>query len=174
MDDEGINIIYNISIFFCELKRMINMMNKIGLLLIVMMVFVGCAMAEENNVKDKNPYKITPSKNVKNLIPSDDAIQIRTTFDTITQGETNWHSKYISYSTTTLDINLNWGDPSDSLKLTIYTPDGYTLGPYSDNSDGSVDGKIDIDIRNSNGIATGTWNYRVYGQSVSGTESYSI
>ncbi len=132
------------------------------------MLFVGCAIAEENNTKDKNPYKVIPST------LSNDIVQIRTVSDTITQGETNWHSKYVGYSTTTLDVDLDWGNPSNSLKLTIYTPYGYTLGPYYDSSDGSINGRIDLDIKNSNGIATGTWHYRVYGQSVSGTETYTI
>ena len=150
------------------------MIKKIGLILIIMMLFAGCAMAEENNEKDKNPYKVTPSKTSGDDTESDGIVQIRTLFDTITQGETNWHSKYVSSSTTTLDVDLNWGSSSNSLKLTIYTPDGYTLGPYYDGSDGSINGRIDLYIKNSNGIATGTWNYRVYGQSVSGTESYTI
>jgi len=150
------------------------LIKKIGLILIVIMLFAGCAMAEENKAKDKNPYKVTPSKASNDDIQSDGIVQIKAVFDTITQGETNWHSKYVSSSITTLDVDLNWGDSSDSLKLTIYTPDGYTLGPYYDSADGSINGRIDLDIKNSNGIATGTWNYRVYGQSVSGTETYTI
>ncbi len=136
------------------------------------MLFAGCAMAGENSAADKNPYKVTPIKTKDNV--QDGVIQIKTVFDTITQGETNWHSEYIGSYYTTLDVDLDWGDSSDSLKLTIYTADGYTLGPYYDSADGSVDGRIHLLIKNSNGIATGTWNYRVYGYSVSGTETYSI
>ncbi|MDK2938958.1 MAG: hypothetical protein PWQ51_1122 [Methanolobus sp.] len=149
------------------------MIKKIGLILIIMMLFAGCAMAGENNEKEKNPYKVTFLK------PSDydtqnDDIAAKLVYATITQGETDWHSQYISYYSTTLDVTLNWGDPSDSLKLTIYTPDSDTLGPYYDGDDGLIDGKIGVRIRDSNGIETGTWYYRVYGQSVSGTETYSI
>ena len=138
-----------------------------------MMLFAGCAMAEENNEKDKTLYKVTPIKDDDKDNVSDD-VQAKTTYDTITQGETNWHSEYVGYYTTTFDVDLNWGDSSDSLKLTIYTPDGYTLGPYYDSADGTTDGRIHLRIRNSNGIAIGTWNHRVYGYSVAGTEDYYI
>ena len=137
-----------------------------------MMLFAGCAMAEENNVKDKNSYVVTPAK-IKEVL-QDGVIGVKTSSGTITQGETNWHSEYIGYFTKDLYVDLNWGDSSDSLKLTIYTPDNQILGPYYDSADGRIDGRIYLHIYNSNGIATGTWNYRVYGQSVSGTETYTI
>jgi len=63
---------------------------------------------------------------------------------------------------------------SYSLRLRIYTPDGYVLGPYFDNADGTVDGRINLDIYNPDGIAKGTWRYEVYGHSVVGTEDYYI
>ncbi|MDY0388394.1 MAG: hypothetical protein RBT65_14990 [Methanolobus sp.] len=148
------------------------MLKKIRLIFIIMMLFAGCAIAEENNTKDKNPYKVTPLTTKDDS--QDDIVQIKTTFDSIAQGETNWHSEYIGSYITTLDVDLDWGDSSDSLKLTIYTADGHTLGPYYDSADGPIDGRIHLRIKNSNGIATGTWNYRVYGYSVSGTETYSI
>jgi hypothetical protein len=80
----------------------------------------------------------------------------------------------VSTYSTSLHIDLNWGNPSNSLRLKIYTPDGYTLGPYYDNADGSIDGRINIYVNNPNGIAQGTWYYEVYGYSVSGTQSYTI
>ena len=75
---------------------------------------------------------------------------------------------------TVLNVDLNWGDQTDSLRLTIHTADGYVLGPYFDNADGATDGRINLDITNPNGIAKGTWNYEVYGYSVDGTEDYYI
>lgn len=136
------------------------------------MLFAGCAIAEENNTKDKNPYVVTPVK-IKEVL-QDGVIDIKTSSGTITQEETNWHSEYIGYSTKDLYVDLNWGDSSDSLKLTIYTPDNQILGPFYDSADGRIDGRIYLHIHNSNGIATGTWNHRVYGYSVSGTETYTI
>jgi len=95
-------------------------------------------------------------------------------YNSITQGATNWESKSVSSYITTLNVNLNWGNPSNSLQLTIYSPDGYVFGPYYDSSDGVTDGRIDLTIQNSNGIAEGTWSYKVYGYSVSGTQTYSL
>jgi hypothetical protein len=92
----------------------------------------------------------------------------------ITQGQTNWHTKDVSTFITSLNVDLNWGTPGNSLRLTIYSPDGYVFGPYFDISDGSINGRINRYINNPNGIAKGTWYYEVYGYSVSGTQSYSI
>jgi len=58
-----------------------------------------------------------------------------------------------------LNVDLNWGDTTDSLRLRIYTPDGYVLGPYFDNADDAVDGRINLDIYNPDGIAKGKWRY---------------
>lgn len=147
------------------------MFKRLGLVVLLIMLSVNCAVAEENKLSDEVPshgYIVTPSKS------NDNSSVILRAYDTITQGETNWHSKIVSSYITTLNVNLNWGDTSDSLRLTIYTPDGYTLGPYYDSADGSIDGRINLDITNSGGIAQGTWRYCVYGYDVSGTESYSI
>jgi uncharacterized protein YfaP (DUF2135 family) len=150
------------------------MIKKIGLILIIMMLFAGCAMADENNAKDKSSYKVIFLKNYDDSDQSDDSIQIKTVTGTITQGQTVWHTKYLGYYTTVLSTHLNWGDTSDSLSLTIYSPDGDTFGPYYDSDDGSVNGRIDVTLKNTGGIPTGTWSYKIYGQSVSGTQTYSV
>jgi len=99
---------------------------------------------------------------------------IDTVYATITQGQTNWHIKDVSTFITTLNVDLNWGNPANSLRLKIYSPDGFVFGPYYDNFDGYYDGRINLNIINSNGVAQGTWYYEVYGYSVTGTEDYSI
>ena len=130
----------------------------------------GLASASSINSNDANNggYTITP------VMDSIKTPGLRTVYDTISQGETNWHSEDVIGFYTALHVDLNWGNPSNSLRLKIYTPDGYTLGPYYDNVDGSIDGRINIYVRNSNGIAQGTWYYEVYGYSVTGTQSYTI
>ncbi|WOF16466.1 hypothetical protein F1737_07010 [Methanoplanus sp. FWC-SCC4] len=100
--------------------------------------------------------------------------QTKSVYQTITQGETDWIYKYINSLTTQLHIDLNWGDTSNSLRLKVYSPDGHTFGYYYDNSDGSINGRIQFDINNPNGIAQGKWRYEVYGYSVSGIEDYYI
>jgi len=63
----------------------------------------------------------------------------------------------------TLNVDLNWGNSANSLQLTIYSPDNHVFGPYYDSDDGIIDGRINLDIYNPNGIAQGTWSYNVYG-----------
>lgn len=147
------------------------MLKKFGLIVLLVLFSAGCAVAQENSLSDEVPshgYIVTPSKDTDNLFP------LLRASATITQGQTNWHYKSVSSYITTMNVNLNWGNTDNSLRLTIYTPDGYTLGPYYDSADGSVDGRIGLTITNPNGIARGTWSYCVYGYSVSGTQSYTI
>ena len=53
-------------------------------------------------------------------------------------------------------------------------PDWQCLGTYYDDADRTIDGRINIDIKNPDGIATGTWHYEVYGYEVEETEDYYI
>ncbi|CAJ36189.1 hypothetical protein [Methanocella arvoryzae] len=99
---------------------------------------------------------------------------ILTISGSITQGNLNLHYKTVSGYYTNLPVDLDWGNSANSLRLNVYSPDKITFGPFYDNADGVIDGKISINIRNSNGIAQGTWKYEVYGHSVSGTQSYTI
>nr|WP_255680649.1 hypothetical protein [Methanosarcina sp. DH2] len=70
---------------------------------------------------------------------------------------------------------MNWGDTSDSLTLSIYTPSGSKIGTYRDNSDGSINGRIRLNIYPSQGyMEQGVWKFKIYGESVSGTEDYSF
>ncbi|MFP3908853.1 MAG: peptidase domain-containing protein [Halobacteriota archaeon] len=98
------------------------------------------------------------------------AIQVEpeTIYDTITEGETDWFSRDISSST--FDVYLVWDDPSDSLTLTIHSPDGSDQ-TFRDGDDGKVDGKIILTIRNAE---QGQWYFEVYGEEVSGVEDYSF
>ncbi|WP_407282036.1 peptidase domain-containing protein [Methanolobus sp. WCC1] len=105
---------------------------------------------------------------------SDGGIGILSVGYTITQGETNWHYKPITSSIQSFNVDLNWGDKTDSLKLYIYDPNYDLIGYYYDSADGKRDGRINIDVVDNSGIEQGTWTCRVYGYSVSGTEDYSI
>ena len=71
-----------------------------------------------------------------------------------------------------LEVGLNWGDPSDSLTLSIFTPSGSNLGTYHDSFG---NGMIHININPSQGfVEEGTWKFKVYGESVSGVEDYTF
>jgi hypothetical protein len=95
------------------------------------------------------------------------------TAGTITQGQTNWYSVVVPSGKSSITADLNWGYVPDSLTLTVIAPDG-TLGPYHDASDGVTNGRIFLTFSRSGGIAPGTWVFRVYGESVLGTQSYNF
>jgi hypothetical protein len=140
------------------------MIKKIGFLLLLMLVSTSVTGATA--IQDTE-YTVVPVK-------SDNTITPRWVTDTITQDQTNWHDKPVSSYTTSLHINLNWGDTRDSLRLKVYSPSKQLIGTFYDSADSAIDGRINIEIRNSNGIETGTWYYEVYGDSVTGTEDYYI
>lgn len=95
-------------------------------------------------------------------------------YDTITTGETDTFTKYVLPLTSSLTVDLNWGDATDSLALTILAPD-QNLGTFHDSSDGSIDGRIVLRISNPGGYLTmGTWKFGVYGANVNGIEDYSF
>jgi len=146
------------------------MTTKILAILVMLLISASLAGAAvcEDETDATGGYTITPAKDAGG------DVGIRWIYDTITQGETNWHSKIVSTNINTLNVDLDWGDTTDSLRLKIYTPDGYVLGTYFDDDDGATDGEIDLDIYNPDGIAKGTWRYEVYGYSVVGTEDYYI
>jgi hypothetical protein len=147
------------------------MSKRLGLL--VMVVLLLCTSSAVVSAKEL-PVSL-PGNGSYIIVPAHGTgIEPLTVYNSITQGATNWESKTVSSYITTLNVNLNWGNPSNSLQLTIYSPDGYVFGPYYDSSDGVTDGRINLNIQNSNGIAEGTWYYAVYGYRVSGTQTYSI
>ena len=93
----------------------------------------------------------------------------------ISQGQTITNKVNVGSGVNYLEVDLNWGDTSDSLTLSVYTPSGSKLGTYRDNSDGSVNGRIRLNINPSQGyVQQGTWKFKVYGESVSGTQSYTF
>ncbi|MFO7967958.1 MAG: hypothetical protein R6U44_10215 [Archaeoglobaceae archaeon] len=95
-------------------------------------------------------------------------VEPETIYDTITEGETDWFSRDISSST--FDVHLDWGDTSDSLTLTIYSPDG-SYQTFRDKDDGRVDGRISLTIYDA---TYGSWDFRVHGEEVNGVEYYSF
>ncbi|OPX65329.1 MULTISPECIES: peptidase domain-containing protein [unclassified Methanoregula] len=143
---------------------------------LVMMMLVLCASsalvsAQENTepLTSVGGYSVEPARDA-----GGDLKGLLSVYETIVQGQTNWHTKSVSSYITTLNVDLNWGNPGNSLRLKIYSPDGYTFGPFYDSYDGNYDSRINLNINNPGGIAKGTWYYEVYGESVSGTQGYSL
>ena len=96
-------------------------------------------------------------------------------YDTIVQGETDYFTKYVPSGTSQLTLDLNWGNASNSLSLWVNTPAGL-YGPYYDSSDGiAANGRIVLAMSGSGGsLPAGTWEFRVYGDSVSNSEDYTF
>ena len=141
----------------------------VALMLLLIALVAGVSASEQVSLVKEGGNVVRPAQNA-GMNP--DSILI--VYDSITQGETNWHTKTVSSFITTLNVDLNWGNSGNSLQLRVYSPDGYTFGPYYDNFDGTNDGRINLNIINGNGIAQGTWRAEVYGESVTGTQDYSI
>ena len=94
--------------------------------------------------------------------------------DQISQGQTVWHQQDISGNSTTVNVDLKWQKSGDSLRLMIYTPDGHVLGPYYDNYDGTVNGEINLTVSNPDGVASGSWSFKVTGMNVTSQEGYYL
>ena len=129
---------------------------------------------EVNSTSIDKKYVVEPwtdntrSTCVNNLIPTK-------SINFITKGQTIVHSVNVGSGANYLEVDLNWGDKNDALKLSSYTPSASNLGTYRDNSDGSVNGRIHISISPSSGyMQQGTWQFKVYGEKVSGKEDYTF
>lgn len=95
----------------------------------------------------------------------------------VTQGQTRYYYITIGSGVNRLEVVLNWGVVTNSLALTIYDPSRTNWGTYHDNSDGIVDGKIHLSIYPKSGetyVKQGQWTFPVKGESVSGTQSFTI
>lgn len=55
-----------------------------------------------------------------------------------------------------ITCDLNWLNPKNSLKITIFCPDGM-MGPYYDSSDGKDDGRIFLQISRDGDLTGGDW-----------------
>lgn len=139
----------------------------------ISLVILVCAIVlisgvSAQDVDNSAGYSVTPAGDLH--MP---AVMSPMTVGTITQGQSKWYYYVVPSGKTSMITDLNWGDTSDSLALTIYAPDG-TLGPYYDSSDGVIDGRINLAISRTAGLAPGTWNFLVYGYRVTGSQSYNF
>lgn len=92
----------------------------------------------------------------------------------INEGQTVWHETEISGKSTTMSVDLKWKSASDDLRLMIYTPDNKVLGPYTDDSDGTDDSRINLNVTNPDGVAEGAWSFKVTGVDVTSNDSYYL
>ncbi|MHC1754963.1 MAG: hypothetical protein AB9861_05940 [Methanosarcina sp.] len=153
------------------------------LCVVAVLLFVPSASAEEEYVVNSvtedtlavagKDYIVSPW--IESSSDTEDSVFSLRSTQYIVQGQTITHNINVGSGVNSLEVDLNWGDTSDSLTLSVYIPSGSKLGTYSDNSDGSVNGRIHFSIDPSQGyVEQGTWKFKVYGESVSGTESYTF
>lgn len=137
---------------------------KILTILMVMVLF-----ALPVNAQDESTTIVTPESGQNPTINAIDTV------GSIIQGETDWYDYYIP-SVPRVTVDLVWHkNPSNSLTLTIYRPDGIQLGPYHDADDGLSNGRIYLRLTESSGnFPAGTWRFKVYGESVQGSEDYDL
>jgi hypothetical protein len=138
---------------------------------LALLLVIGAALAvpsvSAKIIEEKNGYIVTPGDNTMQLPEIS-----RFSSASISQGETQWYSTNVPSGKTSFYTDLYWGAPVNSLSLTIIAPDT-TLGPFYDSSDGRIDGRINLRITKSGGLASGTWWSKVYGYYVTGAQSYS-
>jgi hypothetical protein len=138
---------------------------------LALLLLIGVALAAPSVsakiIEQKDGYIVTTV---------DDSVRLpditRLSSSSISQGQSQWYSTYVSYGITSFYADLNWGNPSNSLELTLTAP-GATFGPYYDSADGRIDGRVYLRIYNPGGLASGTWGSKVYGYQVAGVQSYS-
>jgi len=135
-------------------------------ILICAIVLISGVSAQD--VDSNKGYSVTPAGDL--YMPE---VMSPMSAGTITQGETDWYSVYVSPGTSSLTMDLNWGYIPDSLTLTVLAPDA-TLGPYYDSSDGTMNGRITLQVTQAGGLTSGTWKFKVYGEQVLGTQSYNF
>lgn len=139
--------------------------------LLTILLLVGAALSvpavSAKIIEEKDGYVVTSGTDSMALPGLS-----RLSSASISQGQTLWHPTSVSSGYTAFYSDLNWGNPSNSLALTVYPP-GSQLGPYYDSDDGRTDGRITVKIQKSTGLPSGTWWSQVYGYSVTGTQSYS-
>ena len=138
---------------------------------LVFLFMIGAALAvpaaSAQTAEDTPGYVVTPADDTLRLMQV-----ARLSTGSITQGQSQYYSTSVPAGKTSFYADLNWGSTANSLSLTIIAPDA-TFGPYYDSADGRVDGRINLRISRSGGIASGTWWSQVYGYQVTGVQGYT-
>ncbi|MHC1754951.1 MAG: hypothetical protein AB9861_05880 [Methanosarcina sp.] len=153
------------------------------LCIVIGLMAVPAVSAEEEYAENSDTEDVPASAGIEyivspwteNSLDTENSISLLRSTQYISQGQTITHNVNVGSGVDYLEVDLNWGDTSDSLTLSIYTPSGSKIGTYRDNYDGSVNGRIRLNIDPSQGyVEQGTWQFKVYGESVSGTEDYTF
>jgi len=109
------------------------------------------------------------------MVPEVNASQADDTYNNrIAAGQTNWHTVSVDSAVKSVNVDLKWQDPESKFRLMIYTPDGKVLGPYYDDSDGQTDARINLNVANPSGVASGEWHLKVTDLDTLGSDDYYV
>ena len=120
------------------------------------------------NIDQTSGYNVTQVKNYH--LPS---VVMPMIAGSISQGQTIWYYYSVSSGKTSFTADLNWENTANSLALTVVAPDG-TIGPYYDTADGIKDGRVTLVITATGSLTPGTWAVKVYGDRVTGVQTYNL
>ena len=81
---------------------------------------------------------------------------------TCVPGHTAHYDYVVGNTTSEFFVALTWNDPQYPITMTLITPDGYVLGPYTDQYDLVADGKIPLNITAGQSLA-GEWGIEIFG-----------
>ncbi|PKG31707.1 MAG: peptidase domain-containing protein, partial [Methanoregula sp.] len=85
----------------------------IGLVILVCAIMLIPGVSAQD-VDSQGGYVVTPAGDM--VLPD---VILPMSVDTITQGEMDWYSRYVSSGTASMTVDLNWGNAANSLSLTI-------------------------------------------------------
>jgi hypothetical protein len=134
-----------------------------GLVIVLALILPGGSHAELHPaaLAGDNPLSHSPDTMVEHLFsPQNASNGMNATVHSVEGNQTALFSKYVSADTRYIVVSLYSGDTADPISVTIITPDK-TLGPFYDDSDGIIDGRIDLKISNPDGITPGLWKFLV-------------
>lgn len=143
------------------------------LCIVVSMMAVSVVSAKEDSsmvsVNEVNPASQSININyIDNLVSTCASSGLK-------QGQTDTRKLNLRNKVKSITMECDWGNPKNSLTLTLIAPDGKKYGPYSDSYDGKIDGHTGVKLTKKTGTWAATpWTIKVYGKKVSGTQKFSV
>jgi hypothetical protein len=104
---------------------------------------------------------------------SENSFEICLEGTSIVQGQTIYFKVKVGSHVTALDISLTWLSTKNILFLTTYSPTGVSHGPYKPKS-GSKSITLRIMPKTGLYLEEGYWRFKVFGESISGTEIFNF
>ena len=94
-------------------------------------------------------------------------------YGSVSQGSSQSFDYYVPSGKNTLEVALVWSNSQNSLNLKVLRPNNAIYGPFYDNFEGIIDGKIPLVI-SGNPLMSGWWEFKITGDSVSGTQPFTL